>query len=367
MQISSLSKSATIEDVARAAGVALSTASGAFSGKKRMSEQTRATILQAAQELNYTPNPHAQRLAGGRSLKHIDLVALRLDVGMDARKAQRIQRLLTERGYSAPLHAYGRSVGEGQVDQRGLMETIRRQQPRAIVCDTTSLQDEVLEELKCFVAEGGMVIGYGYHDLDFPGDQVIFDSRHGISQAVRHFHSLGHERIAIGFPTHPHNTGPRLRTFQNELVSCGLRFQAQWVFHADGGAEDAETEEIGVHMAARFLRLAERPSAIFITNDYAALSFMAELHRAGVEAPRDISIVGHDDRPLAQRAWVPLSSFTHPVEEVAQCVVQMLEERLEGRAADEARVIVVRGELRLRQSTAPLLVDKGRSVKAKGK
>lgn len=358
------SKSATIEDVARAAGVALSTVSGAFSGKKRMSEQTRATILQAAQELNYAPNPHAQRLGGGRAQNHIDLVSLRLDVGMDARKAQLIQRLLTERGYSAPLHAYGRSAGEAQIDQRGLLETLRRQKPRAIVCETTNLKPEVLDELKYFVTEGGLLVGYGYRALDLPGDQVIFDSRDGIFQSVHYLAELGHKRIGIGFPTQPQYTRPRRAVFEKTLLACGLSFEPSWVFHADAESGDADVEESGASMAEQWLKLSQRPSAIFITNDYAALSFMGELHRQGVEAPRDISIIGHDDRPLAQRAWVPLSSFTHPVEEVAQNVVEMLEARLDGHDLGEPRVKIVRGELRVRASSGPPSKRGGKNTKA---
>lgn len=58
-------KRATIQDIARMTGVSVATVSGAFSGKRRMSAQTREAVLTKARELGFEPNPHAQRLRNG--------------------------------------------------------------------------------------------------------------------------------------------------------------------------------------------------------------------------------------------------------------------------------------------------------------
>ncbi len=151
-----VAKAATISDVARQVGVTKMTVSNVLNGKSQKSAY-RETILRAAQELNYQPNPHAQRLANGRCHNTISLLSLMLDMGVGTSKIQMIQGLLHERGYSAPIHAYGLIAENTLADRSSLLGELRLQKPRAIVCYASGMRPDALDELRRYQDEGGLL------------------------------------------------------------------------------------------------------------------------------------------------------------------------------------------------------------------
>src|SRR5688500_7222154 len=120
----------TLADVARRAGVTKSTVSFAFSGKRKISESTRQRVFQIAQELNYEPNPHAQRLSAGTARGVVGLFALTLD-HMAWKTMSRLHHDLAVRGYEAPLYTYGYSQ-ESPANREALLSTMCRQMPEGI-------------------------------------------------------------------------------------------------------------------------------------------------------------------------------------------------------------------------------------------
>src|SRR5437868_6271333 len=88
--------------------------------------------------------------------------------------------------------------------------------------------------------------------------------------------------------------------------------------------EDGYMEAGGEGMARHFLALSERPTGLCIVNDIVAFTFMLDVTRAGVRVPEDVSIIGHDNQPIAARCPVPMTSATQPVAQISQSVVQML-------------------------------------------
>ena len=107
----------------------------------------------------------------------------------------------------------------------------------------------------------------------------------------------------------------------------------------------------GEELAAHFLALSKRPTAVCIVNDYAALAFMVEMARAGVRVPEDVSVVGHDNQAVARYCPVPLSSVSQPIDQIARGVADLLFARLDGDTSAPKRV-EVRGEFIERQSIA---------------
>ncbi|RYF41545.1 MAG: LacI family transcriptional regulator, partial [Cytophagaceae bacterium] len=69
--------------------------------------------------------------------------------------------------------------------------------------------------------------------------------------------------------------------------------------------------------------------------------------------PEDMSVVSHDDLPIALYGAVPLTAMSHPIEETAHAIVDLLRERIENHYDGPPRRIVLRGELHVRQSTTP--------------
>ena len=342
----------TLEDLAGHLGVSRSLVSLAFTGNGRISPKTRERILAAARELDYQPNVHAQRLAGVRSQETVGLFSSGLDFGVTTHKIKLIQQGLSELGFRVPLYAYG-DFNPTEVDQQaGLLGELRRQQPRAIVSATRGLTDEAMQELRKFREEGGVVVCYDYvSDMDC--DHVIFDREDNNYQAAKHLLELGHRDIGLYMEgdnelhIDPNASGARITGFLRAMNEQGAPIKREWMFN--GG----RYEEGGLMLAAQFLSLDKRPTAICIVNDRAASAFTHEVMRAGVRVPGDLSVVCHDDQPVARCSAVPLTCATHPVDEISQSIIEMLTSRFDGSYSAEARQKVVRGGFIERASTAP--------------
>jgi DNA-binding LacI/PurR family transcriptional regulator len=348
------STTVTIGDVARSAGVAKSTASAALNGKEGkygVSAEKREAVLLAAQRLGFEVNPHAQRLANGRCDTSISIVTPTMDLGVGTSKITAIQQLLLERGYDVSVHSYSLKQREEATAQATLMNQLRRQKPRAIICCTTSMQEDATLELKRYIDEGGIAVCYdqaqGY-DAEIGCDRVVFDRAGNSYQAAKHLLELGHRKLGL-FVNGVHTPGgERMEGFQKALKQYGGYTRDEWYFSGT-----FMYEEGGRSMAKQFLKLKERPTAICVVNDNAALAFIAEVQNAGIRVPQDVSVIGHDNLSFVPFGAVPLTAMSHPVKEIAHYVGNLLLDRAEGGYNGAIRQVILQGTLVVRQSTAP--------------
>lgn len=344
-----------MQDVARVVGVSPMTVSYALSGKRKISDETRAAILVAARELNFEPNMMAQRLRKGRCDKTIGFFSLDVDLSSRTRQLQIIQAQLSDLGYSVPVYAYGyrgRNVLENQLE---LINTVISGRPRAILFNASGVLDPVFERIQNFVDEGGVAVGYAYTNAaPVNCDQVVYAEAETFGTATRHLLELGHREIGFFNVGHRKPGHEMMQEAGRALDEFGLVANPNWLFPNDG---TLTYEEDGQLLAQRFLELKERPTAMVMANDYAAVAFMATLAQGGVRVPTDVSVIGHNNDSIAPFGIVPLTTISNPIDAIAARVVELLTNRIAGNAATP-RHFIVRGELIERRSTAPLQTSK---------
>lgn len=342
-------KRTTIEDVAAAVGVTKSTVSLVLANKGKASAARRQEIWHMARKMNYEPNPHAQRLVTGRSDNTVALFSLSLDLNVGTKKLQFLHSLLLAAGFEVPIYACGdRSQGQ---EQAQLMKMLRLQRPTAIMLNTHGVLPETVELLERYREEGGVVVAYDM-PLDIDCDKVIFDREENTYIAVRHLLELGHRDIALAEPRSAIDSA-RFSGFKRALAEYGIEPCLDWMLapEVDTSVElfsDAY-EAGGALMARNFIELSPRPTAVCLLDDYTAVGFAAELERLGVRVPEDISIVSHDDSPIAQYGPLQLTTAAHPVKEIATTAFELLESRLKF-PDSPVRQTIVHGELKVRQS-----------------
>ena len=330
----------TMKSIAAELGLSRVAVSFALNGNGTVSEKTRRKVIETAERVGYKPNADALRLKGQRPLA-VGIFALWFDLGVGATKLRLIQDLLKKRGCEAPLYGVGLSEIGNAKEQAAAVAALRREKPRVLVATVNGLQVEAIAELKHYQDEGGILVSYDV-EKSLDCDQVIFDRELDSYRTTQYLLELGHREIGIGFHHSVHSSGARVQGYERALREAGLETRNDWCL--EGGERDNHAKG-GAKMAARFLQLKQRPTAMVMINDGSSFAFLGELQRAGLQCPRDISVVGQDNHPLGEYYPVPLTTITHPTAEIAQAVVDYAISRLDQSYDGPPRRADVQGQL----------------------
>ena len=350
-------RAVTLLDVARLAGVSKSTAAQACRGVGQLSEQTRATVLQAARQLNYRPNLAAQRLSHGQSHDLVGIVCPALPARTTMLKVLSVQRELVRHNFEVPLYCFD-NFGDSEVAELETVSRLCRQRPRAILCAFVELNDAVRRELEDYQRGGGIVV-FADDAVDFACDNIVFDREHNSYQGTRHLLEMGHRELGfyavdvVARPCEPLSElarqSARYQGFARALREFGVAPRPTWLWQGN------DDEESGAALAQSFLELPARPSALCIVNEHVASAFLNQIARAGLGVPADVSLISHDDMPAAAFAAVPLTTVSQPVAQIAIAIAQTLLSRLDESYKGPPRRLVLRGNLIERESVAPMI------------
>jgi LacI family transcriptional regulator len=327
---------ATISDVSRAAGVSIKTVSRVLNKEKYVSVATRAKVEAAMAELNFSPSLAARALAGRRSFQialiydnHSPFYIHQIQEGVWARCREEGVRMLAQ-PVDVASPDLAREVG-GLIDETHV-DGIILSSP---VTDAAAALAELERRAIPFVR-----ISPGTnHALT---SSVFMDDVGAADDMTTHLINLGHRRIAFiaGHPNHM-ASDQRLFGYRRALDRVGIAFEPELVrpglFDFASGAE----------AAGALLSLADRPTAIFASNDDMAAGVLAVAHRLGIALPDELSVAGFDDTELASAVWPPLTTIRQPTRDLAYTATALLFERPEG--IEHRRL---QHDLVLRQSTA---------------
>jgi LacI family transcriptional regulator len=180
---------------------------------------------------------------------------------------------------------------------------------------------------------------------DISADAVLGDSAEGAQRLVQHLLSLGHRRIGLIVETDEVSTArDRRRGYEAALAGAGVPVDPALIVEATvdpaGGFEGMR----------RLLELDERPTAVFTVNNLVALGAIEAVRAAELEVPDDLALVCFDDIEYASRLYPFLTVMEQPAETFGTLGTQLLVERIEGRAPDRTRVVVLPAEFVVRRS-----------------
>jgi LacI family transcriptional regulator len=180
------------------------------------------------------------------------------------------------------------------------------------------------------------------------GDFVTADNIDGGRQVARHLLDRGHRRIGLVRPDEPENTAmqARVQGFRRALAEAEIRVPEFWDVRTP-----ATLIEDGILAAERLLALPERPSALFVTTDRAAMGVIQGLLSRGVRVPEEIAVIGYDDLPYAACTQVPLTTVAVPMRRIGELSAEILFDRLDGVGPAAARQILLQPELVVRASS----------------
>jgi LacI family transcriptional regulator, repressor for deo operon, udp, cdd, tsx, nupC, and nupG len=281
--------SATIEDVARSAGVSVATVSRALRGLPNVAPSTRDRVMAAAAELQYVAHPQASRLAARRTLT-VGLVVPMLGQWFYAQLFSGVEAELAAAGYDVLPYTL---AGPGGVDEFLEHLPFRKRVDGLIVVDAP-LAEGAAERI---TSSGLPVLTVGFREAG--ASSLTIDNVGAARLAVTHLTGLGHRRIAMigGIEDDPfHFSVPvdRRRGYVEALATVGVEAEPALVVAGNFSLEG------GVEAMHRLLHLEVPPTAVFACSDEMAIGAMQVLRNAGLSVPDDVSIVGFDDHDVSE-------------------------------------------------------------------
>lgn len=325
-----------IKDVAKKAGVSISTVSNALNGGGRVSEETRRAILEAAKELGYVPNINA-RLMKSRRTGNIGLFLNYIDGPFYAALIPAVYHACLDNGYAMFLH----------VEQ---FFSSRRTAASILSCNIDGavvLNDHLRDEEIAQINQRGLPLVFMDREITMKGTgSILIDNQKGVTQEVEYLAHTGHKRVAYIEGWGNHDGITRLRAFRQAMNKVGMPVDEALIMQ---GSFDRNM----AYNSTRILYASrvERPDAIVCANDEMALGCIRALNDMDVRVPRDVSVVGFDDIPIAAQSTPPLTTVHYSMREFAGMAVSELM-RLMGDREAQGQIAVTDVSLVLRDSVA---------------
>lgn len=308
---------ATLADVARLAGVSLSTASRVLSGSPYgVKEELRDRVLDAARTLNYVANAHARALRAATTT--VGVIVHDVSDPYFAEIVRGIQRVAADAGRLVIICNTHRDP-EREVEY---VRMLRAQRVEAIILAGSGHRErgrtqQAAAQISAFAENGGRVAFIGRHHM--PGDAVLPDNEGGAFAMGQALLDLGHRRFGVlSGPPLLTAVQDRMEGFRRALSGAGVTLGPEQVvacdFSRDGGAD-------GVR---RLLAQAPDVTAIFALNDAMAVGALSVLREKGVRVPEQVSVAGFDDYPFAADVTPRLSTVQVPMVAMGEQAMQLV-------------------------------------------
>lgn len=313
------SRPASIRDVARLAGVSHQTVSRVLNGHPSVRDATRSRVLVAIDELRFRPSRAARMLSMRRSQTIGVLAAAVGSHYGPASSVSAVEDAAREQGYYATI-AHLASLSPGAIS--AAVEDLLNQDVEGVII--VAPRTAVLSRLAALAVNIPIVAAQG-DQQDAGGIPVAsVDQRAGVRMVMQYLIGQGHRRIQhVAGPPDWNDAQSRLRAYEYELRSARLSplppvfgdWTAESGYLAGRSLLGAGTGDLGF-------------TAVFSSNDQMALGLIHAFREAGLDVPRDVSVVGFDDIPEAAHFWPPLTTVRQEFGELGKRCVAMLMEQI---------------------------------------
>lgn len=332
--------SPTVQDVAREANVSTATVSRAISNPTMVSEKTRLKVNEAVAKTGYVLN-HAARNLRRRNTDTI--VALVPDIGNShfSNVLQGIETVCDERDFKVLIA----DTRKPSMSRPNFLDYLSKANCDGII----SLDGHFsIAEMRSKQPDMPPIVTAGEWSDDPEVPIAVINNLLGAKMAMTHLIELGHTNIGHITGSLDHKPGlDRLEGFRASLTNIDLDPDTAWVFEGD------YTIEVGVEAAKEFLKLEDKPTAVFCASDRTAFGFMSALAQAGIRVPDDLSIVGFDDLDIAAYYIPALTTIHQPRRKVGAQAAQLMLRLIDGEKPKTTRN-QIEPWLEVRNSTAAL-------------
>jgi DNA-binding LacI/PurR family transcriptional regulator len=332
----------TLRDVARLAGVSVATTSKVLNKKSSVRPKLVQRVLSAVAALDYQPDQVARSLKVGQT----DTIGIVIPDITNPFFTDVIRGVETEARVSGYSLILTDSNEDPALEESNLNMLFARRADGILLAPTADsrIQGRLARRHFPLVLFDRICAG-------FKGSSVVTDNFGAAYDATRHLLTLGHRRIAIitGTLDLP-NAFDRLEGFRHALQEARVVLPQEYLRRGDFQLES------GYRHGRELMRLSDPPTAVFACNNKMTLGLMRALFEIPVPCPERVSVLGFDDFDWAANFSPRLTTVAQPTLEIGKQAVQLLLAKIEsfnkGLDFDAERVVALKAELRIRDSTA---------------
>lgn len=305
-------------------------------GAGTVSRESRDAVLAAAEELGYRPNAAARSLVQRRSF-NVGVLVSDLHNPFFAEIIDGIEAAAAAGGYRMLIATGNRDRGA----EAHALETLLELRTDGVILLSPRLAPPLVAR-----AGRSVPVAVVASPMRVPRvDVVVNDDVRGAELAIKHLAGLGHRRIAMVDGGDGAGAAERRCGYEAAMRRLGL---GDLIRVAAGDY----TEEGGYSGARHLLRLHPRPTAIFASNDLAAVGALDAVEEAGLGVPADVSLVGYDNTALASLRHISLTTVHQPRRQIGEMAMKAVLRRIERNRA-RAKRLVLEPRLVSRQTTGP--------------
>lgn len=323
----------TIKDVAKHAGVAISTASAAINRSAPVSEEIIAKVEEAVRAIGYIPHGAAQSLRSGHS-RLIGLIVPNISNTHFSIIARVVENICLRAGYMSVVF----STGQDDDRENQILRMMRQQRVAGLIIVPTQSHAEHGKRLKAEIHVPSVLLDMPVEGLAY--DVVKLDNIAATRLATAHLIDLGHRRIGAicGLPGLL-TSQDRLAGYLEAHAAAGLPIDPQ--LQVRGDYMQPRSFESTRELMAR----PDRPTALVSFSNEMSIGAMLAIKESGLRVPDDVSLVGVDDFYFAGLLDPPPTVIRVPIHEMAERSIRLLLEEIESKRPPMGKFEVFQPEL----------------------
>ncbi len=315
--------------------------SKALHNDSRISEKTKKAVRQVAKNLNYQPNYLASALRSGKS-KLVGVVVPKTNSNFFSSVIHNIEEVLNKEGY----HIIITQSNESYQKECANIDTLLHTQVDGIIASMANetVKLDFFEKVK---AAGIPLITFDRGENDLHVDYIGIDDYESSHVIINHLVEQGCKRIAhIGGFKRTRIFNNRIRGYVDALKKHNLPIEDALLI------ESSLTQEDGREKMQQLLRLKNRPDAVYIAGDYAALGALQLCNELQIKVPDEIALVGFGNEPFTDMVTPQLTSVNQHAYEIGKIAAQRFLELSKKEVIDQKlNKIILDAELIVRKSS----------------
>lgn len=330
-----------IKDVAKRAGVSVTTVSRVLNGEKYVKDDLKARVRRAIDELGYTPS-HIARSLVKKKTNLIGVIVPDVTSSFYSTILSNIEKTASLNDYNLVVC----NIIEDIDKEYKYLQVFKEMRVEGIIIMHEKLNDELRELIGKLDIP---IIFSSVKPTEQPFVSVIIDDYIAAYDATRYLIELGHQRIGfIGGDMRDVTSGQnRYVGYTEAMKDSGLQLVEDYIHFGDYKTRS------GYELMKELLSCESRPTAVFAVSDDMAVGAMNCIHDHGLTVPEDISVMGFDGSQLTELVRPQLTSMEQPIEEMGKATVDTLLTLISGGQESSYEDVILKHKLVIRDSCKP--------------